>query len=173
MLRMLPLALLPMRGPVRRPVRRPVREITYITIASCVLGFFFSSSSSGVYAKPNLVLHMHYTRTVLYYLSVEVHNVNSTGNVSDSARFEYGLLSLCEPLPLVKREPVRKRFATPKPLHSDGQHSSTNVQAFGSTEFVVCCPDVLELESLGVSRVAPYFTIHRIGYNACIPYSLR
>jgi hypothetical protein len=114
---------------------------------------------------------MHYTRTVLYYLSVEVHNVNSTGNVSDSARFEYGLLSLCEPLPLVKREPVRKRFATPKPLDSDGQHSSTNVQAFGSTEFVV---GVLELESLGVSRVAePYFTIHRIGYNACIPYSLR
>jgi DNA mismatch repair ATPase MutL len=33
---------------------------------------------------------------------------------------------------------------------------------------------VLELESLGVSRVAePYFTVHRIGYNACIPYSLR
>jgi hypothetical protein len=33
---------------------------------------------------------------------------------------------------------------------------------------------MLELESLGVSRVAePYFTVHRIGYNACIPYSLR
>ncbi|KAJ8580525.1 SET domain-containing protein [Rhizopogon salebrosus TDB-379] len=33
---------------------------------------------------------------------------------------------------------------------------------------------MLELESLGVSRVAePYFRVHRIGYKACIRYSLR
>jgi hypothetical protein len=33
---------------------------------------------------------------------------------------------------------------------------------------------MFELESLGVSRVAePCVTVHRIGYNACIPYSLR